>query len=312
MLVLRSCVGDVAVAWFKVDDNLAFHHKVIAAGNAAIGLWARAGSFSMQQLTDGFIPDHVIPSLGKKAEATRLVQVGLWERVDGGYRFHQWSERQPSKQQVEAERLAARERQQRAREAAAARRNGSSHAVTSGEVTAKFTRESRAPRPDPTINPPTPLPDEPSPPGNERSSADADSDFETFWELYPRPEKRPRTLAAWRQATREATAEHILGALRRQLPTLEATDNQFRPGSVAWLRDQRWDDAVTDEPDPWAHIPFIGPRLSDLPREVLEQPPTGPQWDTPPSEPPPPTRMPDDVRAAITAARTKPTERIQP
>jgi len=41
--------------WFKVDDTLAFHAKVVAAGNAAMGLWVRAGAHSMQQLTDGFI-----------------------------------------------------------------------------------------------------------------------------------------------------------------------------------------------------------------------------------------------------------------
>lgn len=96
--------------WFRVDDNLAFHHKVVAAGNPAIGLWARAGSLCAQQLTDGFVPDHMIGALGTVAQAKRLVQVGLWDRVEGGYRFHEWDERQPSKASVEAERAAAQER----------------------------------------------------------------------------------------------------------------------------------------------------------------------------------------------------------
>lgn len=96
--------------WFKVDDNLAFHHKVVAAGNPAIGLWARAGSLCAQQLTDGFIPDHMILALGTPAQAKKLVAVGLWDRVKGGYRFHGWDERQPSKASVEAERAAAQER----------------------------------------------------------------------------------------------------------------------------------------------------------------------------------------------------------
>lgn len=96
--------------WFKVDDNLAFHHKVVAAGNPAIGLWARAGSLCAQQLTDGFIPDHMIAAMGTTAQAKKLVQVGLWDRVRGGYRFHGWAERQPSKADVEAERAAAKER----------------------------------------------------------------------------------------------------------------------------------------------------------------------------------------------------------
>jgi hypothetical protein len=101
--------------WFKVDDNLGFHHKVIAAGNPAMGLWVRAGSICAQQLTDGFVPDHVIAALGTKAQAERLVTAGLWTRSRGGYRFHGWDERQPSKVDVEAERAAAKERMRAAR-----------------------------------------------------------------------------------------------------------------------------------------------------------------------------------------------------
>jgi hypothetical protein len=96
--------------WFKIDDNLAFHHKVVAAGNPAIGLWARAGALCAQQLTDGFVPDHMIAAMGTKAQAEKLVAVGLWDRTHGGYTFHGWSERQPSKVDVEAERAAAKER----------------------------------------------------------------------------------------------------------------------------------------------------------------------------------------------------------
>ena len=76
--------------WFKVDDGFAVHPKALKAGNAACGLWVRAGSWSMQQLTDGFIPDHVLPTLGTKAEAKRLVDAGLWERAVTGYVFHEW------------------------------------------------------------------------------------------------------------------------------------------------------------------------------------------------------------------------------
>lgn len=83
--------------WFRVDDNLAFHSKTLAAGNAAMGLWVRAGSWSMQQLTDGHVPDHVAKQLGTRAEAKRLCDVGLWTaNPDGGFDFHQWEGRQPT------------------------------------------------------------------------------------------------------------------------------------------------------------------------------------------------------------------------
>lgn len=82
--------------WFRVDDNLAFHTKALTAGNAAMGLWVRAGSWSMQQLTDGRVPFTVARQLGSKAEASRLVAAGMWT-VDGdAYTFHEWEGRQPS------------------------------------------------------------------------------------------------------------------------------------------------------------------------------------------------------------------------
>lgn len=96
--------------WFKIDDNLAFHHKVVAAGNAAIGLWARAGSWCAQNLTDGFVPDHMLARLGTQTQVDKLVSVGLWVRVSGGIEFHQWANRQPLRSQVEAEREASRAR----------------------------------------------------------------------------------------------------------------------------------------------------------------------------------------------------------
>lgn len=109
--------------WFKVDDTFPHHAKVMSAGNAAIGLWVRAGAWSMQQLTDGFVPTHVARQLGTRTEAARLVDNGLWIEKDDGYLFHEWEQRQPSRVQVEADRNAARERQRRGREQAKTRRD---------------------------------------------------------------------------------------------------------------------------------------------------------------------------------------------
>lgn len=104
------------MVWFKVDDTLAFHMKTVKAGNAAMGLWVRAGSWSMQTLSDGYVPDEMIPQLGTTAQAQRLVDVGLWERLSSGYGFHEWDQRQPLKTKVHADRAATAERQRKARE----------------------------------------------------------------------------------------------------------------------------------------------------------------------------------------------------
>ncbi len=108
--------------WFKVDDTFAFHPKAVAAGNGACGLWLRAGAWSMQQLTDGWVPKAIAKQLGSRGEAQKLVHAGLWIEKDDGFQFHEWEQRQPTRVQVEADREAARERQRKAREASAARR----------------------------------------------------------------------------------------------------------------------------------------------------------------------------------------------
>jgi hypothetical protein len=103
--------------WFKVDDTLAFHSKIVAAGNSAVGLWTRAGAWSMQQLTDGFVPSHIARQLGSRADCRRLCDVGLWDEKDGdGYVFHEWDQRQPSRAKVMSDREANAERLRKWRE----------------------------------------------------------------------------------------------------------------------------------------------------------------------------------------------------
>lgn len=115
------------VAWFRVDDTFAFHPKAVAAGNAACGLWARAGAWSAQQLTDGFIPDHVVRTLDGEKDAAKLVKAGLWKKENGGYRFHEWAQenRNWTRAQVEARRKTDRDRKAAARERRQQRRGGS-------------------------------------------------------------------------------------------------------------------------------------------------------------------------------------------
>ena len=89
-----------AVTWFRVDDKLHDHRKARKAGKAAMGLWVLAGSWSMDNDSDGFIPDDVLARWGTAADAAKLVTAGLWDREkfhdEDGYRFHDWSRFQPS------------------------------------------------------------------------------------------------------------------------------------------------------------------------------------------------------------------------
>jgi hypothetical protein len=97
------------VTRFHIDDDFAFHQKTVQAGNAAIGLWSRAGSWSAWQLTDGLIPAAIAKTLGTPAEAKRLVEVGLWARTEGGdFQFVNWAK--GGRNQTKDEVLAQRER----------------------------------------------------------------------------------------------------------------------------------------------------------------------------------------------------------
>jgi hypothetical protein len=155
------------MTWFKIDDGFFMNMKVVEAGNAAVGLWVRAGAWCSQQLTDGYVPEAVARTFGTATEVDSLVDSGLWECVEGGYQFPDWLEYNPSADEVKATRAASAERQRQSR----TRRSDDAEDVTResrvshSDVTAKsrvtareVTRESQHPdptRPDP-INPPPP------------------------------------------------------------------------------------------------------------------------------------------------------------
>lgn len=103
------------MAWFKVDDGLHSSRKLMSIPRrhrfAAIGLWSVAGSWCADQLTDGHVPDYMIEEWAPPPSAAlALVESGLWERESSGFVFRNWREYQPSRQDVEAERAASRER----------------------------------------------------------------------------------------------------------------------------------------------------------------------------------------------------------
>lgn len=108
--------------WFRVDDSLVTHPKWISTPPRARGLWITAGSWCAGQLNDGYVPRNVLRVLGANtADATALVNAGLWEPVEGGgWKFHDWHDYQPSAEEVQVK---------REKRAAAGRRGG----IKSGE-----------------------------------------------------------------------------------------------------------------------------------------------------------------------------------
>jgi len=116
--------------WFKVDDHFDDHPKTQGLSLAAIGLWTLCGSFCSRRLTDGLVSRSKAVQYAKghrTAErlAQELVDAGLWTVEGDGWRYHDWPDYQPTKAEVEAERLKHYE---------AKRRAGQMGGVRSGEV----------------------------------------------------------------------------------------------------------------------------------------------------------------------------------
>lgn len=107
------------MTWFKLDDSTYDHPKLVQLSDAAFRLWIRAGTYSARYLTDGLVTQSTLRVLQAKSKhCDELWTAGLWERVtDGGYRFHDWHDYQPTRESVLAAREAERDRKAKWREA---------------------------------------------------------------------------------------------------------------------------------------------------------------------------------------------------
>ena len=96
--------------WFRIDDHFHHHPKVTRAGNAAVGLWVRAGSYSSAYLTDGHVPLGAVREMGTKREIDALVEARLWVPNGDGFVLPDFAEYNYSAEQVLAERAKTRAR----------------------------------------------------------------------------------------------------------------------------------------------------------------------------------------------------------
>jgi hypothetical protein len=141
------------VTYMAVEDDFYDHTKVVDLFNGpcpadAVALWTLAGSWSSARLTDGFVPSARVPmfQLDKRA-AAELVRVRLWLEVKGGYQFHEWNSRNPTKSAVVAKRKKTAERVGKLRQ----KRMGNAHgnavtdSVTPGVSNAATVGEVRVP-----------------------------------------------------------------------------------------------------------------------------------------------------------------------
>lgn len=152
--------------WGKMDDKFHRHAKVRAlrrerGGREALGVWVFWWSWCLDdhELT-GFVPECELPAPDAKA-ADLLVKHGLWEREEDGYRFHDFSEYNPTKPQIEAKKEADRKRiaEKRAAEKEASRENVARD-IGSDTGASRFPARARGNSPSPSHPGPLPIPTE--------------------------------------------------------------------------------------------------------------------------------------------------------
>ncbi len=105
--------------WVRLDDQFPHHPKVVSVGPLGIAMQVVGLCYCNQFLTDGFIPTSAIPTFMDFTEldanafngrggvcwiaVQKLLDAGMWEEAEGGYRIHDYLEYQPSKASIEAE-----------------------------------------------------------------------------------------------------------------------------------------------------------------------------------------------------------------
>lgn len=81
------------MAWVRVESSVARNRKFLEAGPAASWLWLCGLTYAQEGLTDGFIPFQALTMLGVRGAGglkCKLVAVGLWDEVEGGWQIHDY------------------------------------------------------------------------------------------------------------------------------------------------------------------------------------------------------------------------------
>lgn len=139
------------MTWVRVDDAMPLHPKVLPLTDGAFRAHVEAMCHSARSLTNGHVAAKIAKAHHWTKRAGELVEASLWEVVEDGWVIHDYLKYNPSREQVEAEREAAKGRMAKAR---SVRRSHSEFDGSSPEQPPNFGRSSGNPvpsRPDPEL-----------------------------------------------------------------------------------------------------------------------------------------------------------------
>lgn len=250
------------------------------AGEAAELLFCRGLAFCADVLSDGFISDRQLTRFvgvgmfDATDRAARLVEVGLWVRVEGGYQVRTWLKWNRSKSEITQ--AMAKDSQRKGRSEPSdgddpEPPNGGGHDVdrtptgfrTESEPTPVGSPNGVQPHAGARAGTPrhsTPRHSTPDP-NQENLLADADAPtaiappvddrFEEYWDLVPAKVKRKDAERAWAKHVvkdRTVQVDDVLAALRAQIVVWQSDRRypSFVPYPSTWLNGRRWLDELPD------------------------------------------------------------------
>ena len=239
------------MAWFKVDDNFILSKKVLKIPRdqraLCIGFWTMAGVWSAHERTDGVVPEYVLDDLGcPESVIERLVDAGLWLVVSdpAAIVFHDWDEYQPTREQLEAKQA----------EVSAKRRAAGSKGAAKRWQTDSKSMANDSPEPEPE---PEPL---------RTSSKMIESDFNIFWDQYPRKVAKVTARKAYIKARKTTDVALIHAGAVKLANDPNLPETTFIPHPATWLNRHGWE----DEPYPDRSAPitkgYVTPSLPQPPR----------------------------------------------
>lgn len=103
------------MSWAKLADNFHSHPKTLRMGLDGAGLYGRGLSYAACHLTDGFLPDEWVNAHPKNV-VKKLIDVGAWEKTEGGFLIVDYLDYNPARSEVEKKRRATNARVTRYRD----------------------------------------------------------------------------------------------------------------------------------------------------------------------------------------------------
>lgn len=115
-VVLPARFEHGALMAYWLDEGWHRWPEIMAVGTAVAGLYSRCGCYIADSKTDGFIPSAVARMYGTPEWIARLVEVGLWQIEEHGFRDTRYFPLNATKAEIEKRKADAADRQKRFRD----------------------------------------------------------------------------------------------------------------------------------------------------------------------------------------------------